>query len=89
MHNDLEHAHIMLWDIAHRDTGQAVCIRRFLLNLFNGFDYQFSLIDLRGLDDPLFEACMLLLRHEHYDNFKEIHIRLGVREEEFIRVVKY
>ena len=48
--------------IAAGDSGQARIVGRFLLGLYNGHEYPFSLVQLRGLDLELHADCLLVLR---------------------------
>ncbi|MFC0708854.1 DUF7673 family protein [Azorhizophilus paspali] len=63
--------------IAQHDSGQSRTVGRFLLGLYNGVAYSFNLVELRGLDEPLFEDCLVVLRldrrperevHEYFKN---------------------
>ena len=47
--------------VARRDTGQSSIVGRFLLGLYNGYDYPFNLNELRGLDENLFQDCIEVL----------------------------
>lgn len=51
-----------LLPVAQRDTGQSRVCAQFLLSLYNGNAFPFPLTDLRGLDTPLWDACIALLR---------------------------
>ncbi|MBE0437246.1 MAG: hypothetical protein IBX56_15750 [Methylomicrobium sp.] len=62
-----------LAEIAKRDTGQAVTVRRLLLGLYNGSRWPFDLVTLRGLDRDLFEDCMTVIRLDARATLKEIH----------------
>jgi hypothetical protein len=48
---------------AHRTTGGAKRLVRFLAGMYNGADYPFDRSELRGLDTTLANACM------HYLNY--------------------
>jgi len=50
-----------LVDVARRDTGQSAVVARFLLALYNGPAYPFTLTDLRGLDQEIHSDCMAVL----------------------------
>ena len=70
-----------LYEIALRDSGQCRIVASFLAGLYNGQRFPFKLTDLRGVDDPIFEDCMALLRmdarqcqqevHDYFDNGNE------------------
>lgn len=51
-----------LYAISQRDTGQAGVVAHFLAGLYNGRRFPFKLTDLRGLDNAIFEDCMVVLR---------------------------
>lgn len=50
-----------LIEIGHRDHGQAVRVRRFLLGLYNGGTFPFDLTDLRSLDESVQRDCLAVL----------------------------
>ena len=50
-----------LVDIARRETGQSRVVAGFLLALYNGHDYPFTLTDLRALDQEIHSDCMAVL----------------------------
>ncbi len=58
--------------IALKDTGQSARIARFLLGCYNGTHFPFDLTDLRGLDFPLHEDCLAVLKMD-YAPVKELH----------------
>ncbi|SEI82714.1 hypothetical protein SAMN04244579_02140 [Azotobacter beijerinckii] len=58
--------------IAQRDSGQSHTTGRFLLGLYNGVAYPFNLVELRGLDTPLFEDCLSVLRLDRRPE-REVH----------------
>lgn len=62
-----------LAEIAKRDTGQAVTVRRLLLGLYNGSRWPFDLVTLRGLDRDLFEDCLNVVRLDARATLREIH----------------
>lgn len=62
-----------LYEVAQGDTGQSPVIARFLVGLYNGQAYPFDLTDLRGIDAPLFEDCMALLRMDARHCVQEVH----------------
>lgn len=61
--------------IALNETGQSRIVGRFLLGLYNGEDFPFVLSDLRGLDMPLFQDCMLVLLMDYCPEL-EVHERV-------------
>ena len=70
-----------LLPVAQRCTGQSRIVGRFLLGLYNGSAFPFSLTDLRGLDSALWEDCLAVLRldrrpeqevQEYIENGEEI-----------------
>lgn len=50
-----------LANIADRDTGQAVKVRKFLLGCYNGSRFPFDLTDFRSLDLEIYKDCILVL----------------------------
>lgn len=58
--------------VAQRDSGQSSVIARFLLSLYNGTAYPFSLTDLRGLDSALWDDCLAVLRLDRRPE-QEVH----------------
>lgn len=61
-----------LFEVAHRDTGQAGVIAAFLLGLYNGHRFKFDLTDLRRLDGALHDDCLAVLRMDHVPR-QEVH----------------
>ena len=70
-----------LLPVAQRCTGQSRIVGRFLLSLYNGSAFPFSLTDLRGLDSALWDDCLAVLRldrrperevHEYVENGDQI-----------------
>ena len=70
-----------LLPVAQRCTGQSRIVGRFLLSLYNGSAFPFSLTDLRGLDSALWDDCLAVLRldrrpeqevHEYIENGDQI-----------------
>ncbi|WP_058165406.1 DUF7673 family protein [Pseudomonas aeruginosa] len=70
-----------LLPVAQRCTGQSRIVGRFLLSLYNGNAFPFSLTDLRGLDSGLWDDCLAVLRldrrpeqevHEYIENGDQI-----------------
>ncbi len=61
--------------VAQRGTGQSEVIGRFLLGLYNGYDYPFVLTSLRGLDTALFDDCLAVLQLD-YSPEQEVHTYL-------------
>lgn len=58
--------------VALRDSGQSRVVGRFLLGLYNGEDYPFTLTDLRALDIGLFDDCLAVLRLDNTPE-QEVH----------------
>lgn len=74
-----------LLSVAQRCTGQSRIVGRFLLSLYNGNAFPFSLTDLRGLDGALWDDCLAVLHldrrpelevHEYIENGDEIWSQL-------------
>lgn len=61
-----------LLDVAQNDTGQSRICGRFLLGMYNGSAYPFNLIDLRCLDDALWQDCIAVLSMGQRPN-EEVH----------------
>jgi hypothetical protein len=57
-------------------TGQAGRLVRFLLGVYNGYDYPFDLTDLRALDTRLANACLDYLNYDRL-GIKEVHHHLS------------
>jgi hypothetical protein len=57
-------------------TGQARRLVRFLLGVYNGYDYPFDLTDLRALDTRLANACLDYLNYDRLA-IKEVHHHLS------------
>lgn len=57
--------------VALRDSGQSRTVGRFLLGLYNGHEFPFTLTDLRSLDAGLFDDCIAVLR---LDNVPELEV---------------
>ncbi|WP_350156211.1 DUF7673 family protein [Pseudomonas kurunegalensis] len=57
--------------IALQDSGQSRTVGRFLLGLYNGPEFPFTLTDLRSLDAGLFDDCLAVLR---LDNVPELEV---------------
>lgn len=57
-------------------TGQARRLVRFLLGVYNGYDYPFDLTDLRALDTRLANACLDYLNYDRL-GVKEVHRHLS------------
>jgi hypothetical protein len=60
--------------VAEHDTGQSETVRLFLLGLYNGYRFPFSLIKLRSLDKALFDDCLLVLTLDARVTAQEIHL---------------
>jgi hypothetical protein len=74
-----------LLPVAQRCTGQSRIVGRFLLSLYNGNAFPFSLTDLRGLDSALWDDCLAVLRldrrpeqevHQYIENGDQIWSQL-------------
>jgi hypothetical protein len=59
----------------HKGTGQAKRIARFLGAIYNGYEYNFDLTDLRLLDTDLANACLAYLNYDRLGKF-EVHEHL-------------
>ncbi|WP_313133257.1 DUF7673 family protein [Pseudomonas sp. UBA2311] len=57
--------------VALQDSGQSRTVGRFLLGLYNGPEFPFTLTDLRSLDAGLFDDCLAVLR---LDNVPELEV---------------
>ncbi|AGN81294.1 ATP-binding protein [Pseudomonas putida] len=57
--------------VALRESGQSRTVGRFLLGLYNGHEFPFTLTDLRSLDVGLFDDCIAVLR---LDNVPELEV---------------
>ncbi|WOD12764.1 hypothetical protein RPW65_07955 [Pseudomonas sp. NyZ704] len=57
---------------AQRYTGQSAVVGRFLLGLYDGPTYPFTLTELRGLDQELHSDCMAVLLME-WSPEREVH----------------
>jgi len=64
-----------LTPIALGYTGQSRVVGRFLLGLYNGYDFPFALHDLRSLDLPVFEDCLKVLMMDFSPEL-EVHERI-------------
>lgn len=62
-----------LYEVACRSSSQCRVVARFLLGLYNSERFPFPLIELRGLDDDVFEDCMRVLRMDARVTSREIH----------------
>lgn len=70
-----------LIQIAQLDTGQSVKVRRFLLGLYNGYDFPFSLVELRGIDNEILCDITRVLYVDSHHGFKdEIHVVTNQQE---------
>lgn len=63
-----------LFDVAKKDTGQALTIRLFLLGIYNGQSFPFDLNSLRGLDFDLVNQCLQVLALNALYPSQEIHM---------------
>ncbi|MGA4453338.1 DUF7673 family protein [Pseudomonas fortuita] len=57
--------------VALRESAQSRTVGRFLLGLYNGHEFPFTLTDLRSLDVGLFDDCIAVLR---LDNVPELEV---------------
>lgn len=57
-----QEALLRLYKIATNDSGQCRYVAAFLLNLYNGDRFHFSLTDLRGLDSDIIDDCLSVLK---------------------------
>jgi hypothetical protein len=57
---------------AQRSSGQSAVVGRFLLGLYNGPAYPFTLTELRGLDQELHSDCMAVLLMD-WSPEREVH----------------
>lgn len=67
--------------IAQSDTGQSYIMANFLVSLYNTNKFGFSMREFRGVDENIFEDCILVIRldsmrkfgiHEYIDDGEEI-----------------
>lgn len=65
-----------LVEVARCDTGQSQVCGRFLLGLYNGYAFPFNLIDLRRLDESLWNDCISVLKLDQRPK-KEIHLLIN------------
>lgn len=65
-------------------TGQARRLLRFLLGVYNGYDYPFDLTDLRALDTGLANACLDYLNYDRL-GIREVHKHLSGGDRELHR----
>lgn len=63
-------------EVARCDTGQSQVCGRFLLGLYNGYAFPFNLIDLRRLDESLWNDCISVLKLDKRPK-KEIHLLIN------------
>lgn len=61
-----------LYDHAGTGTGQGQVIAHFLAALYNGYDYRFDLVQLRGLDDNLWRDCLGVIALDRWGG-REVH----------------
>lgn len=71
-----------LWKLANGDTGQSGVAAKFLLGLFNGYNYPFNLTLLRTVDDAVFNDCIQVLKLDKY-KIMEIHHHIGKTSKQF------
>ena len=61
-----------LYAHAMSDTGQGHVLAQFLAALYNGYDYRFDLVQLRGLDDNLWRDCLGVIALDRWGG-REVH----------------
>lgn len=61
-----------LVEAAQNDTGQSRVCGRFLLGLYNGSAFPFNLVELRLLDQALWQDCMAVLAMDQSPR-QEVH----------------
>lgn len=61
-----------LFEIAHGNSHQPTIVARFLLSLYNGERFPFSLPDLRRLDADIFADCLSVLLMDYRPRM-EVH----------------
>lgn len=61
-----------LLPIAQGSAGQCRRVAAFLLGLYNGIRFPLDLSELRGLDQNIFNDCLVVLRMDHLA-FQEVH----------------
>lgn len=62
-----------LVEVAKRDTGQSLIVRKFMLCLYNGYQHRFTLTHFRCLDKALFDDCIKVLTLDARVTQQEIH----------------
>lgn len=67
---------VRLVRVAQGHSGQCHHVRRFLLGLYNSYDWPFELVRLRALDEELQEDCLRVLRMDLRPR-QEIHLFLN------------
>lgn len=67
---------VRLVHVAQGRSGQCHHVRRFLLGLYNSYDWPFELVRLRALDEELQEDCLRVLRMDLQPR-QEIHLFLN------------
>lgn len=68
-------------------TGQAGRLVRFLAAIYNGYDYDFDLTDLRALDTRLANACLDYLNYDRLGK-QEVHKHLSGGDRELQRWIR-
>lgn len=72
---------LRLIQVAKSDTGQSMTIRRFLLGLYDGYNFPFSLVELRGVDREILDDTMKVLYADATGVFDdEIHVEADKKE---------
>ncbi len=61
-----------LYDHAMSGTGQGLVIAQLLAALYNGHDYRFDLVQLRGLDDDHWRDCLGVIALDRWGG-REVH----------------
>lgn len=67
---------VRLVHVAQGRSGQCHHVRRFLLGIYNAYEWPFELNRLRGLDEELQEDCLRVLRMDLQPR-QEIHLFLN------------
>jgi len=80
-------AQLLLWNTANNPTGQGSIIAHWLMSMYNGYEYQVNLTDLRALDKNLKVALVEELL-EDSKGHEEVHLRWGKTDAEFARMRK-
>jgi hypothetical protein len=76
-----------LWARAQECDGTAKRVAGFLLSLYNGERFPYSLTDFRMLDTRLYADCMVVLSMDYLPQQAEVHVVLGVPGTQFERLL--